>query len=681
MNAHVEVHRGDPWPLGAHVCCDGTNFAVFTRHAASLELWLFENVHARAPWLRIPLDPTRHRTGDIWHARVSVDLADHCYVFRATGSAPAQPGQRFDAQRLLLDPYASLVATWAEPEAQSGDVQLPGAFKRTAAGIVTRQNFDWQGVCSPQHSWADTILYETHVRGLTIHPSSNVRHRGQYRGVVEKIPYLQSLGITALELQPVQAFVRGTSGTADSEPGPVDYWGYNPMALFAPHSGYSSGERVEAPLTEFKTMVRELHRAGIEVILDVVFNHTGEAGADGPVYSFRGLDNAIYYLLASDGASYLDYTGCGNTLNCNQPIVRSLIIDCLRHWVVHFHIDGFRFDLAAVLGRGEDGAMLASPPILEQIAEDPILRNTKLIAEAWDTGGAFQVGRFASARWGEWNCHFRDEIRRFWRGDPGMSGAFATRLCGSADLYQRNGQTPLKSVNFITSHDGFTLRDLCSYADKHNESNGQRNADGMNENYSANYGVEGPALDSAINELRTRQAKNFLTTLFMARGVPMLVGGDEFGRSQRGNNNAYCQDNDLSWYDWVLAELHVDMLTFVRRLTELRKRHAVVRADRFYADTEIKWLGTDGQAPDWQGPFNQVGCLVRGDVHTLCLLFNAATTACEFRLPAEYERTYLICIDTSRAPPNDAPVTDRAAVIREKTIALSGRSSMVLQSL
>jgi glycogen operon protein len=402
-------------------------------------------------------------------------------------------------------------------------------------------------------------------------------------------------------------------------------------------------------------MVRELHRAGIEVILDVVFNHTGEGGADGPILSFRGLDNDIYYMLTSDGARYLDYTGCGNTLNCNHPVVRSMIIDCLRHWVVHFHIDGFRFDLAAVLGRGEDGSVLVNAPVLEEIAEDPILRNVKLIAEAWDSGGAFEVGRFAGARWGEWNCHFRDHVRRFWRGDPGFTGAFASRFCGSADLYEHDGQTPIKTINFVTSHDGFTLSDLVSYADKHNERNGEQNRDGLNENYSANYGVEGPTSDPAIRNLRFRHMKNVLATLLLARGVPMLLGGDEFGRTQLGNNNAYCQDNEVSWYDWTAAEENASLVRFVQRVIALRQAYAVLRAERFYSPQEIKWMGPFGQLPEWQGAHNRIGCVIRSDASVLALLFNATTEPCEFDLPDECGPVWQVCIDTSCASPDDAP--------------------------
>jgi glycogen operon protein len=491
-----------------------------------------------------------------------------------------------------------------------------------------------------------------------------------------KIPYLESLGITAIELLPVQAFE--TESVPGKALGLVQYWGYNPLALFAPHPSYGSGTNLEAPLIEFKTMVRELHRAGIEVILDVVFNHTGEAGEDGPVYSFRGLDNEIYYMLSADRSHNLDYTGCGNTLNGSHPVVRSMILDCLRHWAVDFHIDGFRFDLAAVLGRGSDGALLSNPPLLEAIAEDPILRDVKLIAEAWDAGGAFQVGRFGNERWGEWNCCFRDDVRRFWRGDPGWSGRLASRLCGSADLYQRGGGTPLKSINFVTSHDGFTLSDLVSYSTKHNHANGEDNRDGASENFSADHGVEGESADAQVIELRRRQMKNMLTTLLLSRGVPMLLGGDEFGRSQRGNNNAYCQDNEFSWYDWTCAEGNADLIGFVRRLIEFRRNHAALRADRFYSDQEIVWLGPAGRTPEWRGAKNQLGCVVISGSEGVALLFNAAAEACEFALPASAS-PWRIGIDTAAGLPDDARETSSAPEIANPTaVRLMPHSALVL---
>ena len=664
---------GDPWPLGSHSCCDGTNFAVFSRHATRIELWLFDSPQAPTPSRRVSI---RHRTGDIWHVRIAEDLRGWCYAFRACGVDPSAPRGRFDPQQLLLDPFARLIAPCAAQQVQTIDASQLGTLRRRAASVVSSDSFDWQDVAPPRHAWTDTIIYETHVRGFTRHGSSDVSHRGQYLGVIEKISYLKSLGVSAVELLPVQAF--DTVNVIGRDLGLHQYWGYNPIALFAPHPSYSSQANLDAPLIEFKTMVRELHRAGIEVILDVVFNHTGEAGTDGPVYSFRGLDNEIYYMLSADGSRYLDYTGCGNTLNCNHPVVRSLILECLRHWVVDHHIDGFRFDLAAVLGRGRDGVLLANPPLLEAIAEDPILRDVKLIAEAWDAGGAFQVGSFSSERWGEWNCCFRDDVRRFWRGDPGFSGRFASRLCGSADLYQRAGGTPLKSINFVTSHDGFTLIDLVAYATKHNQSNGEDNRDGACENFSTDYGVEGDTNDARVNELRRRHAKNLLTTLMLSRGVPMLLGGDEFGRTQHGNNNAYCQDNDTSWYDWTQAEKNTDLIRFVRRLIELRKQHPALRADRFYTEQEIVWLGPAGAAPDWHGAGNQVGCMVVSRSERVVMLFNAATEACDFVLPSVFGLCRTV-IDTAAQPPNDAPDVTCATILgNERAVRLTPRSAQVL---
>jgi glycogen operon protein len=648
-----------------------------------MELWIFENAGTPNPSIRVVLDPLLHRTGDIWHARIGEDLRGRCYVLRAIGPSVGDLRHKFDPGRLLLDPYAPLIAARSAPV--NRDNHEPGDTNCAFMAVVTDQEFDWQGITSPQHPWTDMVLYETHVRGLTIHPSSGARYAGQYRGVIEKIPHLQTLGITAVELLPVQAFDarhQGMRREGERTAARIDYWGYNPIALFAPHPEYASGQEFDSPLLDFKTMVRELHRAGIEVILDVIFNHTGEGGGDGPVYSFRGLDNDTYYLLTPDGSDYLDYSGCGNTLNCNHPVVRSMIIACLRHWIVHMHVDGFRFDLAAVLGRGEDGAVLSNPPLLDEIARDPILRDAKLIAEAWDAAGAFEVGRFAGARWGEWNSNFRDDVRRFWRGDSGFSGAFASRLCGSADLYDHDGQTAVKSINFITSHDGFTLRDLVSYAARHNESNGEDNHDGAAENYSANYGIEGPTADPGIGALRLRQMKNCLASLLLARGVPMLLGGDEFGRTQLGNNNAYCQDNVISWYDWSLVEANAGLVRFVQRLISIRKAHVVLRAERFYVPSEIEWVGPFGQPPDWQGPENRVGCLIHSDVATLALLFNSAAEACVFTLPGEPTRVWQVCIDTARPSPDDAPDPPSAPLIHEAVaMRVAPHALLVLRAL
>jgi len=631
----VRIGRGEPLPLGLHDCCDGLNIAVFSRQATSMTLLLYETAGEKEPSARLLLDARRHRTGDIWHARLTGDLRGKLYALQADGQRSPADGDDFDPHRTLLDPYAASITDLS-----------PNSHGRC---VFADQSFDWADDAPLRHPWRETILYETHVRGLTIDPSSGVRRPGEYLGLIEKIPYLRELGVTALELMPVQAF----DPAAVERRAPLtgerlrDYWGYNPVALFAPMPGFAGEIAPGGELVAFKTMVRELHRAGIEVILDVVFNHTAEGGRNGPTYSFRGLDNAIYYILTPDG-DYADYTGCGNTLNCNHPVVRSMIVDCLRHWVIHCHVDGFRFDLASVLGRDRHGNLLANPPLLEQIAEDPILRHVKLIAEAWDAGGAFQVGRFPGRRWAEWNCHFRDDVRRFWRGDPGMTGAFATRLAGSSDLYQHGGESPFNSVNFITSHDGFTLNDLVSYANKHNEANGEDNRDGLDDNHSDNNGAEGLTDDPQIEAVRLRQIKNMLATLLLSRGVPMLLGGDEFRRTQAGNNNAYCQDNAVSWYDWTLAERNAELVRFVRRLIALRKAHPTLHAETFYTDEEVTWFGPAGHELDWQGPHNRLGCLVRGSDATLCLLFNATPSRCRFIVPMPPGSNWQVEIDTSK---------------------------------
>ncbi|HLZ01084.1 MAG TPA: glycogen debranching protein GlgX [Bradyrhizobium sp.] len=666
---------GKPLPLGLSQSDTGFNLAVFSRHATGVGLLVFDS-DDREPVEVIALDPSSNRSGDIWHAQLSSDIRGKGYALRVEGPWCPDHGHRFDPRLPLIDPYA--IALTGTSDWHKVDVDLlgkqPNALVRA---LVTDVEFDWQGDTPPRLPWSETVIYETHLRGLTVHPLSGVVHRGSYLGVIETIPYLCVLGITAIELMPVQEFSEFEMGHRTGKP-LRNYWGYNPVALFAPKAGYASTSRPGAAVAEFKTMVRELHRAGIEVILDVVFNHTAEAGEHGPTFSFRGLDNSIYYLLEPETGCYIDYTGCGNTLNCNHPVVRSLIMDCLRHWVSSFHIDGFRFDLASILGRDTEGRLLANPPLLGQIAEDPLLRHTKLIAEAWDLGGAFQVGHFPGRRWAEWNSCFRDDVRRFWRGDPGMAGAFATRLCGSADLYHRDQESPINSINFVTCHDGFTLSDLVSYARKHNEANGDNNRDGVTENYSENNGVEGPTEDDAIESVRLRQIKNFLVTLLASRGVPMLLGGDELRRSQRGNNNAYCQDNEISWYDWRLAHENAGLRRFVSRLIAFRKAHLVLRAEAFYSDLEIAWFGIDGGPPEWHSRENRIGCTIReGSSSALCLLFNAGSRPCRFVLPAPPSGKWRVAIDTAQTSPADMP--DRGC---ERTLVgeanLIERSSVIL---
>ncbi|SHI40683.1 glycogen operon protein [Roseomonas rosea] len=677
MQQDFSVEEGSPLPLGPSETADGFNIAVVSRHATRLSVLLFDASGAMLG--SFPLDPRRHRTGDVWHLRLVGALRGCSYALRAEGPWAPEKGHRFDPHDLLLDPYATAI--------------LGPPLAGEARCLLLEHRFDWAGDRPPRHPWRETLIYETHVRGFTIGHGSGVLHGGRFLGVAEMIPYLQALGVTAVELMPVQevadALPPGHAG-ASATPPLRNYWGYDPIALFAPRSLYGSGapgaavtEFKTAAVTEFKTMVRELHRAGIEVILDIVFNHTGEGGENGATFSFRGLDNAIYYILGPEGR-YADYTGCGNTLNCNHPVVRAMLIDCLRYWVTEMHVDGFRFDLAAVLGRGEDGALMANAPLLHQIAEDPVLRGTKLIAEAWDAAGAFQLGRFPGDRWAEWNAHYRDDVRRFWRDDPGMGGAFATRLCGSEDLYGGRGRGslgPLRSINFVACHDGPTLNDLVSYARPHNEANAEPGL--PVESWGENNGTEGPTRDTAIEAVRGRQVRNLLTTLMVSRGTPMLLGGDEFRRTQQGNTNPWCQDNEVSWYDWEDAKRHADVLRFVRRLAALRRAHPVLSAERFYTEAEVVWFGPDGAPPDWHGPRNALGCIIRvgeGMPGALCLLFNASrSTSAQFPLPEPPAGPWRIAIDTAAAPPADAadPGAERPA---PRDPVLIPRSTLVLVS-
>ena len=490
--------------------------------------------------------------------------------------------------------------------------------------------------------------------------------------------------MTAVELMPVQEFNESELSRVNPQTGErlKNYWGYDPVSFFAPKASYASVHEDGAQVLEFKEMVRTFHQEGLEVILDIVFNHTVEGNELGPTVSFRGIDNAIYYWLDDDKRFYRDFTGTGQTINAAHPVVRDLILDALRYWVMEMHVDGFRFDLASVLGRDRRGHVLADAPLLERIAEDPILRDAKLIAEAWDAAGAYQVGSFSHRRWAEWNGHFRDDVRRFWRGDEGMVGRFASRICGSADLYHGSGKGPECSINFVTCHDGFTLNDLVSYARKHNEANGEDNRDGPDENYSANYGVEGESDDPAVEVVRVRQIKNFLLTLAVARGVPMLLGGDEFRRSQRGNNNAYCQDNDTSWVDWSLLQRNNEIFRFARGVLALRRAHPVLRREAFYTDEDIQWFNPNGNSPDWSDARQKcLACLIRGqDGPDLYLMFNADTVRIAFILPpSPRPGLWRLAVDTAQASPRDfcAP-GEEGALANPTSYVVASRSGVVL---
>ncbi|HZA91328.1 MAG TPA: glycogen debranching protein GlgX, partial [Gemmatimonadales bacterium] len=593
---------GLPHPLGAAPSPEGVNFSVFSRHATGLELLLFDSPDEANPVRVVRLDPVVNRTYHYWHVFVPGLAAGQIYGYRAEGPFDPAAGMRFDPLKILLDPYGRGVAVpdsySREAGRRPGD-NTPAAMKSV---VVDPSTYDWEGDAPLRRPSSQTIIYEMHVRGFTRHPSSGVgeKTRGTYAGLIEKIPYLQQLGITAVELLPVFQF-----DAQDCPPGRNNYWGYAPVSFFAPHQAYSSRQDLLGPVDEFRDMVKALHRAGIEVILDVVFNHTAEGDHSGPTLCFRGLDNPTYYMLESDRSRYADYTGTGNTLKASHPVVRRIIIDSLRYWVESMHVDGFRFDLASVLARDPSGQPIPNPPVLWDIEADPVLAGTKLIAEAWDAGGLYQVGGFIGDSWKEWNGRFRDDVRAFFRAEPGSVARVADRLVGSPGIYGHENREAEQSVNFVTCHDGFTLNDLVSYNHKHNDANGEHNRDGANDNRSWNCGVEGPTDDPAIERLRNRQVKNFLTVTMLSLGIPMILMGDEVRRTQSGNNNAYCQDNEISWFDWTLVEKYADVHRFVTLINARRVLRTVTHEHRRVSLVELirqsrkTWHGVKTDMPDW----------------------------------------------------------------------------------
>jgi isoamylase len=676
----MTVSSGQSFPLGATVVDRGVNFCVFSRGAHRVEVLLFDGPEDATPSCVIGLETPVHRTYHYWHAFVPGLRSGQVYGYRADGPSDPRGGLRFDAAKLLLDPYARAVV-------------VPDAYDRLAASrpgdntklamrsvVVDPDAYDWEGDAPLRHPFATTVIYEMHVAGFTRHPSSGVAARGTYAGMIEKIPYLRDLGISAVELQPVFQFDH-----QDCPPGLVNYWGYAPVSFFAPHAGYSSRRDPLGPVDEFRDLVKALHRAGIEVILDVVYNHTAEGNHRGPTLSFRGLGNDTYYLLEADRARYADYTGTGNTLNANEAVVRRLIVDSLRYWVGHMHVDGFRFDLASVLSRDESGCPLQRPPVLWDIESDPVLAGTKLIAEAWDAAGLYQVGSFAGDAWQQWNGKFRDDVRRFVKSDNDTVVAFGYRCFGSPDIYGREERGPEQSVNFVTSHDGFTLNDLVSYNAKHNEANGEGGRDGSDANLSWNCGVEGPTVDPDIERLRQRQAKNFLAITLLSLGTPMLLMGDEVRRTQRGNNNAYCQDNEISWFDWTLLGRHRNLHRFVKTLVRQRRElgdefgRTRVSLNELLREADIQPHGITLNHPDLRPDSHSLAVTVRATraAATLHAMFNAYWEPLTFELPRASWRRW---IDTYREAPDD--VSDGVAPpVAGSTYTVQARSLVVLVAL
>lgn len=599
-----KLRCGKPFPFGATLVPGGVNFSIFSSHATSCTLVLFQK-RAGEPMAEIPF-PEEFRIGNVYCMVVfDLDYENLEYGYRMDGPKNFREGHWFDKSKILMDPYARIIGgrdVWGiTPD--WNDI-----YQHRAR--ISFDDFDWEGDRPLEIPPEDQIIYEMHVRSFTRDPSSGVKekHRGTFAGIREKIPYLKALGINAVELMPIYEFDEFENSRPNPETGEllVNYWGYSTVGFFAPKAGYAATGKFGMQVDELKALVKELHKNGIEVILDVVFNHTAEGNERGPTISFRGLDNKTYYMLTPEGY-YFNFSGTGNTLNCNNPIVRGMVLDCLRYWAAEYHIDGFRFDLAAILGRDPWGAPLTNPPLLESLAFDPILAKCKLIAEAWDAGGLYQVGSFpAYGRWAEWNGKYRDSLRKFLKGD-GNIGDVAQRLQGSPDLYAPTGRAPATSINFITCHDGFTLMDLVSYNGKHNEANGENNNDGSNDNDSWNCGREGPTDDPGVNALRHRQIKNAVALLMVSQGVPMILMGDEVGRTQRGNNNTYCHDNELNWLDWTLVEKNADLLKFFRDCIAFRKAHPVLRSpghfqNRDYVGSgypDISWHGTRAWYVDW----------------------------------------------------------------------------------
>ncbi len=705
MGRIFEMGRGRPIPFGATIKRGGVNFAVFAGNATEVSLVLFVPGEDE-PVMEIPLDPRFNRTGDVWHTFVRGLDPGVTYGYRVDRKPNANPKiHRYDRSKILIDPYAKALAgneEWGALKGPEGFL-FPDTYKQLH-GLVVDDVFDWGNDQPLNVPMSETVIYELHVRGFTRHDSSSVSAPGSYAGLIEKIPYMKELGVTAVELLPVNEFDENESDKKDPATGErlLNYWGYSPINFFAPKASYSSSLKPGSCVHEFKSMVKAMHEAGLEVILDVVFNHTAEGDERGPTLSYRGLDNEVYYMIDPATGEYHNFSGCGNTLNCNHPVVRDLILDALRYWVIEMHVDGFRFDLASILGRGRDGEVLADPPLLERIAADPVLMDAKLIAEAWDAAGLYQVGTFPSwGRWAEWNGRYRDDVRRFVKSDPGMTERIAARLMGSPDIYANSGREPCHGINFITCHDGFTLNDLVSYSKKHNEMNGEDNRDGSDVNFSWNCGHEGPVDDmepvgeistpGEVQKLRDRQMRNFIAILFLSRGVPMLAAGDEFKRTQKGNNNAYCQDNEVGWIDWGLFDANMDLHRFTAQMIRFRKAHPSLRHDLFEkepgkTDFSVTWHGPEPFKPDWSESSRTLAMMIQEEAaqdnaaDDLYVAMNFYWEPVNFILPSPSKgRKWRLAVDTSLPSPADAlePGTEKP-IPHQSSYLVAPRTVMVL---
>lgn len=693
-----DVLPGLSFPLGATVRSGGVNFCIYSKRATAIELLLFDAPADPRPARVIKLNPKENRTYHYWHVFVPGISGGQIYAYRVHGPYAPDRGLRFDSTKVLLDPYTRAVVNWENysreaamhpgdncPSSLRGVVVASSDYNWEGDTPVRQNRYNWEGDLPLRRPYSKTIIYEMHVAGFTRHPSSGVtpEKRGTYAGLIEKIPYLKELGITAIELLPVHEF-----DEQDVRPGLKNYWGYSTIAFFAPHRAYSYRQDPLGPVDEFRDMVKALHKAGIEVILDVVFNHSAEGSHEGPTLSFRGLENSAYYILdPEDPALYLNYSGCGNTMQANHEVVARMILDSLQYWVAEMHVDGFRFDLASVLARGKTGLLLEDPPILWSIDSSPILVNAKVIAEAWDAAGLYQVGSFAGDRFAEWNGPFRDDVRRFLKGDNGMVKLVANRLMGSPDIYPQPDREPNHSINFVTCHDGFTLNDLVSYNSKHNEANLEDSRDGANDNHSWNCGIEGATQDPAIEALRRRQIKNFLTILLIAQGTPMLLMGDEVRRSQQGNNNAYCQDSELSWFNWNAVAGQTEILRFVRELLQFVQSYEIFQQEQILAvsfgsqEPHIVWHGVKLGEPDWGDNSHSLAFTLRHPQagENLHIILNAYWQPLHFELPPlEPRQSWYRLVDTALPSPDDYSNPQQAMAVLQKTYRAEARSVVVL---
>jgi glycogen operon protein len=688
-----QVEPGQAHPLGATPDANGVNFSVFAQEATAVELLLFAEHDDVHPAQIIALDPAVNKTFRFWHVYVRGLRPGAHYAYRVDGPKDLSgQGHRYNPSKVLIDPYArgNNNALWNRADACGPADNLATTMRSV---VIDADNYDWEGDRPLKRPMNESVIYELHVGGFTRHPSAGVKHPGTFAGIIEKIPYLKELGVTAVELLPVMEFDDTEVLRDNPNGGPPlkNYWGYSTVSFFAPHRGYCVAPQEGAHLREFRDMVKALHKAGIEVILDVVFNHTSEGNHLGPTINFKGFGNEVYYhLVNNDRQYYMDYSGCGNTFNCNHPIAEKLIVDSLRFWVEEMHVDGFRFDEGSILARGQDGAPLAYPPVVWNIELSDSLMDTKIIAEAWDAAGLYQIGYYPGNRWAEWNGRYRDDVRRFVKGDPGLVGAVAARIAGSADIYQANGHLPINSVNFITCHDGFTLNDLVSYDAKHNEANGEGNNDGANDNHSWNCGQEGETKDPAIEALRERQMKNFAAILLLSQGVPMLTAGDEVRRTQKGNNNAYCQDNEISWFDWSLVRKNRALFRFWKLMIDFRKRHPALHRPRFFTGqtnerglADISWHGCELGKPGWNDPearalaFTLAGF---GDEPDLHVMLNMYWDALGFEVPQVKGRSWYLAVDTAEAAPLDIALPGHEKLLPVDGIFVQGRSVVVLIS-